>query len=107
MIGYQGDKGYTVPFSLVESDGISPYQLAGKTVKWSFKARDDSIPTGSPLTGIIISETQGQVDFVIPEEILANIKKFKSQITPEEGVIIGASSEPFIFAVDETTKDTS
>lgn len=105
MRGFVGDKGYTIPITLVKDDGVTPFALNGKTIKWSFKFRDGSIPTGSPITGNIVSPTEGEVNFVIPESILAGEQQLESQITPEEGTTeIGPSSEPFIFSVDPTAK---
>ena len=92
------------PFKITFNDGITPKPITGLTIKWYFKARDGSAPTGSPITGVITDGANGLVEFTIPTGIFANIAKFKCNLNLDSGAGFEEDTEPFNVDVDARAK---
>ena len=73
---YKGNADIIKPFALVQNDGVTPVDITGFTMTWTWKTRDDTQPTGSPITGTITDAPNGKVEFEIPSTMLASIEKY-------------------------------
>lgn len=103
---WKSNKGFVVPFKIVEADGTTPKDLTGITVKWYFKDRDGNAPTGSPITGVNQTPlANGIVHFTIPAGIFDNINSFKSQLNLSDGASYEEDAEIVQVDIDSRTKD--
>lgn len=92
------------PFKITQNDGKTVKDLTGLTIKWFFKARDGSAPTGSPITGVINgAPTGGLVDFTIPTGIFDTAPaRYKCQLQLDSGAGYTEDTEPFNVDIDES-----
>ncbi len=73
---YKGNADIIKPFALVKNDGVTPVDITNFAMTWTWKTRDDTQPSGSPITGNITDATNGKVEFEIPASMLAVIEKY-------------------------------
>jgi hypothetical protein len=101
---FQSNEGMVKPFKITKNDGISAKDITGLTIKWYFKARDDSAPTGSPITGSITDAVNGLVEFTIPAGIFANQEKYRCNLNLDSGAGYEEDTQSFNVEVVERAK---
>ncbi len=101
---FQSNEGMVKPFKITLNDGITGKNITGLTIKWYFKARDDSAPTGSPITGSITDGANGLVDFTIPSGIFATIAKYRCNLNLDSGAGYEEDTQSFNVDVVERSK---
>jgi hypothetical protein len=101
---FKSNEGMVKPFKITFNDGITPKPLAGLTIRWYFKARDDSAPTGSPITGSITDANNGLVEFTIPSGIFANLGKYRCNLNLDSGAGYEEDTDSFNVDVVERAK---
>ena len=102
---FQDNEGMVKPFFITLNDGKTAKDLTGLTIKWYFKARDDSAPTGSPITGVINgAPTGGLVDFTIPSGIFASLGKYRCNLNLDSGAGYEEDTASFNVEVVERSK---
>ncbi len=102
---FQINEGMVKPFKITLNDGKTAKDITGLTIKWYFKARDDSAPTGSPITGVINGDpTLGLVDFTIPATIFSSKGKYRCNLNLDSGAGYEEDTETFNVEVVERSK---
>jgi hypothetical protein len=102
---FQSNEGMVKPFFITLNDGKTAKPLTGLTIKWYFKARDDSAPAGSPITGVINGDPlNGLVDFTIPAGIFANKAKYRCNLNLNSGAGYEEDTQSFNVEVVERAK---
>lgn len=99
---FKSNKGITVPFKVTQGDGVTAKNLTGITVKWYFKKRDNTVPTGSPITGTVTDAVNGLVNFLIPANIFDTITDFDTCLNLNNGTTYNEDTEPFTVDVDKS-----
>ena len=96
---YVGDFG-TVPIQFVDEAG-NVIDLTGRTTQWDIRNRDGSVPAVSPLIGIPINETNGEVVFDFPVDLTTEKTRYTSIMRIlESGVFIKSTATPIRIDVD-------
>jgi hypothetical protein len=83
---HKGNADIIKPFKLVQNDKTTPVDITGFTMTWTWKTREDTQPSGSPITGTITDAPNGLVEFKIPSTMLASEEKYVSYINAEGGL---------------------
>ena len=94
------------PFRVKNQDGTDK-NLADITVKWYFIERDGTIPTGSPITGVVTVAANGQVQFTVPAGLFTEKTRFTSQLNLTDGSGYDEDTEPFIVDIDNPRQRTT
>lgn len=94
------------PFHITNSDGTDK-DLSGVTVKWYFIERDGTIPTGSPITGLVTVAAEGRVQFTIPAGLITTATKFTSTLNLTDGSGYDEDTQPFIVDIDNPRQRTT
>ncbi len=101
---FQENEGMVKPFKITLNDGKTAKDITGLTIKWYFKARDDSAPTGSPITGVISDAVNGLVDFTIPTGIFDNLGKYRCNLNLDSLAGYEEDTQSFNVEVVERSK---
>jgi hypothetical protein len=101
---FQDNEGMVKPFKITLNDGKTAKDISGLTIKWYFKARDDSAPTGSPITGSITDAGNGLVEFTIPTGIFDNLGKYRCNLNLDSGAGYEEDTQSFNVEVVERAK---
>jgi len=99
---YKDNKGMTQPFKIVQGDGTTAKSLTGITVKWFFKERDGTEPSGSPITGSVTDATNGLVDMIIPANMFTKATRYTCRINLT-GTGYDEDTDPFNVDIDDPT----
>ncbi len=94
------------PFRIKNSDGTDK-DLSGITVTWNFIERDGTIPTGSPITGLVTVAANGQVQFTVPDGLFTEKTRFTSTLNLTDGSGYDEDTVPFIVDIDNPRQRTS
>jgi len=73
---YKGNEAVIKPFKAVQNNKTTPVNLTGFTMKWFWTDRENTSPTGSPITATVTDATNGLFEFSIPATMLANLAKY-------------------------------
>jgi hypothetical protein len=101
---FQDNEGMVKPFKITLNDGKTAKDISGLTIKWYFKARDDSAPTNSPITGVITDAGNGLVEFTIPTGIFDNTGKYRCNLNLDSGAGYEEDTQSFNVEVVERAK---
>ena len=97
---YVDNKGIDQPFEILKRDGITPKNLTGLTITWTFQDRDDN--NLSPITCVITSASLGLCEGTIPASFFTAVNKYRCQIHMTDGINYTEDSRYFWVLVEES-----